>query len=93
MVLCRLLCDADVAEVIISLHVLHGCDSNSGFYVHGKNTIYDGVASDPEAQHLLLESGETLPATDAMFADIIKLVLRCKFGQVGVLVQQERQEH
>ena len=35
-VLCHSLCDEDVAEVIIALHIPSGCESNSGFHAHGK---------------------------------------------------------
>ena len=74
--LCHSLCNDEVAEVIIPLHVLSECDSNSGFYGHGKKQVYDGIVSNEEARHLLQKCGESIPATDAVLRDMIKFVIK-----------------
>lgn len=33
------LCDQEIAKVLIPLHVLTGCDQNSGFYGQGKKLV------------------------------------------------------
>ena len=35
-VFCRDLCNEELTYVIIPLHVMTGCDQNSGFFGHGK---------------------------------------------------------
>ena len=47
------ICNEELAEVIIPLHVLTGCDSNSGFYGHDKKIIYEQIAGNKELLCLL----------------------------------------
>ena len=40
----------DVADIIIPLHIITGCDYTSGFYGHGKKSVLDKVKKDPAAR-------------------------------------------
>ena len=60
---CENLCSSEMADVIIQLHVLTGCDSNSAFFGHGKKKIFDVVKSSEEARTLLKSCGSSLDIT------------------------------
>ena len=47
---CRELVTVDMADCIVQLHCMTGCDANSGFYGKGKKSVYDQVAKIPGAQ-------------------------------------------
>jgi len=48
---------------IVPLHVLTGCDHNSGFYGASKKLIADLLEKSKEAQDLLAACGTQLPVT------------------------------
>ena len=50
---CIQLCSAEVANVIIQLHVLAGSDATSGFFGHGKKAAWKGINQKTEACQLL----------------------------------------
>ena len=50
----------EMADVIIQLHVMTGCDHNCGFYGHGKRAVIEKVSNTPEARALLSECGNNL---------------------------------
>jgi hypothetical protein len=76
---CQVFCDEDIADVIIPLHVISGCDSNSGFYGHGKKAVFD-KASDPEARQLLQRCGRSLPLEADVLSDLKTFVLKYIYG-------------
>ena len=49
-----------MADYIVQLHCMTGCDANSGFYGKGKKSVYDQVAKSPMARRQLLRCGESL---------------------------------
>ena len=60
MVLCRELVTDEMADCIVQLHCMTGCDANSGFYGKGKKSVYDRVAKSPVAQQQLSRCGDSL---------------------------------
>jgi len=40
-IFCRWLVTDDMADCIVQLHGMTGCDANSGFYGNGKKSVYD----------------------------------------------------
>ena len=72
----RCLCDEEMAECIIPLHVLTGCDHNSGFYGIGKKSIAHRTQHSEEAQNLLASCGTELPATQEVMEDLERFVIR-----------------
>jgi len=40
---CRDLCQTDVAEIIVLLHIFSGCGTTSRFYGHGRKSVYGKV--------------------------------------------------
>ena len=73
---CQLLCSRELAMIIIQLHAMTGCDSNSAFFGHGKKKIIDNVKSNPEARNLLKPCGESLELTRSTVDDLTKFVIR-----------------
>ncbi len=64
-----------MSEVIIPLHVLTGCDHNSGFYGASK-IIADRLQSCNEARGLLASCGTDLPAPEEVIKDLEQFVIR-----------------
>ena len=50
---CKSLCSPQMAEVIIQLHVMTGRDSNSAFFGHGKQNIFNKIQGSEGARNLL----------------------------------------
>jgi len=48
-IFCRGLLDNKMADCIVQLHCMTGCDANSGFYGNGKKVVFDQVAKSPVA--------------------------------------------
>ena len=65
-----------MAEYIIPLHALTGCDHNSGFYGVSKKIIADRSEKSVEAQNVLLSCGTQLPVTQGIISDLEKFVIR-----------------
>ena len=72
----RNLCTVEVSKFIIPLHVLTGCDHNSGFYGASKKVIAGRIQSCSEARHLLESCGRELPATRRVFEDLQQFVIK-----------------
>ena len=51
---------ADVANIIIPLHIITGSEQTSGFYVHGKKRVLKNVINDTEARPLLMAVGDNI---------------------------------
>lgn len=47
---CRGLVTEEMADCIVQLHCITGCDANSGFYGMGKSSVYYKVAKSPVAR-------------------------------------------
>ena len=61
--------------IIIQLHVMTDCDSNSMIFGHGKMKIRDDVKSNEEARNLLKSSGGSLELTRSTVDDLTKFAL------------------
>ena len=70
------LCQDDMIDCIIQLHVLTGCDHNSGFYGIGKKKVAEKLKKNPDARQLLLECGNNLELTDDIVDRLIKFVIQ-----------------
>ena len=49
-VFCRGMVTEEMADCIVQMHCMTGCDANSGFYGKGKKSVYDQVTKSPVAQ-------------------------------------------
>ena len=56
----RTLMNAEIANCIVQLHCMTGCDANSGFYGKGKQSVYNQVVKNPVARHHLSCCGDSL---------------------------------
>ena len=72
----RCLCNEAMAASIIQLHVLTGCDHNSGFYGASKRLIADRLEKSQEAHNLLAACGTCLPVTQGVITDLERFVIR-----------------
>ncbi len=61
---------------IIPLHVLTGCDHNSGFYGVSKKLIADHLKNSKEAQHFQGACGTQLPVTQEVISDLEQFDIR-----------------
>jgi len=73
---CRDLCSDDVAEILIPLHIHSGSDTTSGFYGHGKKTVYEKGTGTQEARNLLKDVGKTLPVTQEVLQQMATFTIR-----------------
>ena len=73
---CNSLVSPEIAEIIIQLHVLTGCDHNSGFNGHGKKSILERVIKSSKARRLLMGCGNCLPASPDVINDLKTFVLK-----------------
>ena len=69
---CETLFSREMSEVIIQLHALTGCDSNSAFFGHGKKKVFENVQSSEEAK----TCGDSLHITQSTIDNLTKFVLR-----------------
>ena len=74
------LCSEEMSASIIPLHVLTGCDHNSGFYGASKKLIVDRLEKSNEAHKLLLACSTPLPVTQEVIRDLEKFVIRFIYG-------------
>ncbi len=78
---CRGMCgDDDIAKCLIPFHVMTGCDANSCFYGHGKQSLYAKMAASTEARSLLLMCGERFPLNDDVLHDLKSYIIRYVYG-------------
>ena len=57
-ILCHGLVTEEMADYIVQLHCITGCDANSAFYGKSKSSVYDIVAKNAVARQLLLKYGD-----------------------------------
>ena len=76
----RHLCSQGMSESIIPLHVLTGCDHNSGFYGASKKLVADRLEKSEEARKLLSACSTQLPVTHEVITDLEKFVIRFVYG-------------
>ena len=78
---CRAMLSADVANIIIPLHVITGSDHTSGFYGHGKKQLLQKVITDPESRELLGRVGGHLKLRDDVRDEMKAFVLSRVYGE------------
>ena len=71
----RCLCDEAMATSIIPLHVLTGCDHNSGFYGASKKLITDRVEKSKKAQDLQAVCGIQLLVIQEIISNLEQFVI------------------
>ena len=77
---CQTLLSSEMAEVIIQLHVMTGCDHNCGFYGRGKRAIIEKVMKVPDARSLLHGCGDMLPIPSTVLNNLKKFVIKYIYG-------------
>ena len=63
-------CRDEMADCIVQLHCMTGCDANSGFYGKGKMSLYVKVAKSPVARRQLSRCGDDI----AMEEDVVEVL-------------------
>merc|ERR1712055_628103 len=72
---CDTLVDDEVADSIISAHVISGSDHTSGFYHRRKSSIMKSIKQDAEARELLFSVGENPELSEHVEASMEEFVL------------------
>ena len=72
---CTDLVSSNIANMLIPFHVITGCDHTSGFYRHGKKSVFEKLQKDQEAQHLSQKVGDCLELSDDLRDDMRRFVL------------------
>ena len=67
-------------DCIIPLHVLTGCDHNSGFYGIGKTKVAERLKKSPDLRQLLLSCGNNLQLEDDDVDNLVKFVIKCVYS-------------
>ena len=77
---CHDLCPPNLAKIIVQFYTMTGCDSNNGFYGHGKREIYDKVSRASRFRDLIIDVGKELPLSDSV-RDLMKtFVIQAIYG-------------
>jgi len=74
------LCSEAMTASMIPLHVLTGCDNNSGFYGTSKKLIAERSEKSKEAHDLLAACSMQLPVTQDIISDLQQFVMRYVYG-------------
>ena len=81
-VLCRGLVYEEMADCIVQLHCITGCDANSSFYGKGKSSVYDKVMKSPVAQRQLLQCRDSLDLKEEMVEELFKFTRHVIYGDM-----------
>lgn len=73
---CTDMCSKEITRILVPLYVLTGTDVTSGFFAHGKKTIYDRVACSDTAKALLLGLGQELIVSKAVISEVVEFTMR-----------------
>ena len=79
-VVCSDLVTDEMADCIVQLHCMTGCDANSGFYGKGKKSVYDKVAKSPVARRQLLRCGDNLDLEEEVVEELSKFTRHIIYG-------------
>ena len=77
---CNSLCSKEVAENIVPLHIHTRADAVSGFYVHGKKSIFQSVVKSEEVCELLTCLGKVIPVTEATLERMALFTIKYVYG-------------
>ena len=75
-ILCHGLVTEEMADCIVQLPCITGCDANSGFYGNGKSLVYDKVAKSPVAQQQLSQCGDSLDLKEEVVKELFEFTRR-----------------
>ena len=74
---CFSLFSADLASIIVQIHVLTGADTTSGFFERGKKAVIKNVRKNiDEAKELLENFGKSLTMTEDCFKSVVLFIIR-----------------
>ena len=73
---CRSLCSREMAEVIIQLHVMTGCDSNSAFFGVGKMKMFNKLQMTEEARNMIKLCGQSERITDSTIEILCTFIIK-----------------
>ena len=89
---CTDLVSSNIANVLIPVRVITGCDHTSGFYGRGKKSVFEKLQKDQEAQHLLQKVGDCLELSDDVRDDMRRFVILKIYGERKLIaLKQELQ--
>src|SRR4029434_809389 len=71
-VVCSDLVTDEMADCIVQLHCMTGCDANSGFYGKVKKSVFDQVAKSPVARQQLSQCGDSLDLEEEVLQELFK---------------------
>lgn len=71
-IICRGMVTDEMADCIVQLHCVTGCDANSSFHGKGKKSIYDKVEKSPVARWQLSRCGESLDLEEDVLEELFK---------------------
>ena len=74
------LCSEEMSQSIIPIHVISGCDHNSGFFGASKLLIAGRLEKSNEANKLLATCGAQLPTPQNVISDLEQFVTRYVYG-------------
>lgn len=74
------LCSEEMLQSIIPIHVISGCDHNSGFFGASKLLIVERLVKSEEARKLLASCGAELPAPQNVISDLEQFVICYVYG-------------
>ena len=73
---CSTLLHKDIADVIIPFHIHTRADALSGFYGHGKPSVFESAMKSQKALKLLSGLGKSLPVTSQTEKDMEKFTIK-----------------
>ncbi len=79
-ILCRGLLTEEIADCIIQLHCITGCDANSGFYGKGKSSVYDKVAKSAVVRQQLSKCGDSLEVEEEVVEELFQFTRQVIYG-------------
>ena len=81
-----------MAELMIQLHVMTGCDHNGGFYGRGKKAIIEKVSKVPAARALLHGCGDMLPIQPTVLENLKKFMITYVYGSNEISCVETREK-
>ena len=78
---CQEMLTSEMADIIIPLHIISGCDHHSGFFGHGKKSFFEKVKRDRSARDILDRIGENIDLSDDVFEDMKIFILSKMYSE------------
>ena len=77
---CNELCPPNLAEIIVQFYPMTGCNSDNGFYGHGKNSIYDKISRVSHLRDLIIDVGKELHLSESVWKVMKTFVIQAIYG-------------